>query len=69
MSCYPNGIAVIEPGIDHFYAAPDIEIKSVALANLVAEALQGGDDNRGIAIRFETMLSEKAIKSLGVAKE
>jgi hypothetical protein len=37
----PNGIAVIEPGIDHFYAAPDIEIKSVALANLVAEALQG----------------------------
>jgi hypothetical protein len=37
----PNGIAVIEPGIDHFYAAPDIEIKSVALANLVAEGLQG----------------------------
>jgi hypothetical protein len=37
----PNGIAVIEPGIDHFYAAPDIEIKPVALANVVAEALQG----------------------------
>jgi hypothetical protein len=37
----PNGIAVIEPGIDHFYAAPDIEIKSVALANVVAKALQG----------------------------
>jgi hypothetical protein len=37
----PNGIAVIEPGIDHFYAAPDIEIKSVALANLVAEMLSG----------------------------
>jgi len=37
----PNGIAVIEPGIDHFYAAPDIEVKSVALANVVAEALQG----------------------------
>jgi hypothetical protein len=36
----PNGIAVIEPGIDHFYAAPDIEVKSVALANVVAEALQ-----------------------------
>jgi hypothetical protein len=32
----PNGIAVIEPGIDHFYAAPDIEVKSVALANVVA---------------------------------
>jgi hypothetical protein len=39
----PNGIAVIEPGIDHFYAAPDIEVKSVALANVVAEALQGGE--------------------------
>jgi hypothetical protein len=65
----PNGIAVIEPGSDHFYAAPDIEVKSVALANVVAEMLEGGDDNRGIAIRFETMLSEKAIKSLGVAKE
>jgi len=37
----PNGIAVIEPGIDHFYAAPDIEVKSVALANVVAEMLQG----------------------------
>ncbi len=36
----PNGIAVIEPGIDHFYAAPDIVVKSVALANVVAEALQ-----------------------------
>lgn len=34
----PNGIAVIEPGIDHFYAAPDIEVKSVALANVVAES-------------------------------
>jgi hypothetical protein len=37
----PNGIAVIEPGVDHFYEAPDIEVKSVALANVVAEALQG----------------------------
>jgi hypothetical protein len=37
----PNGIAVFEPGIDHFYAAPDIEVKSVAVANVVAEALQG----------------------------
>jgi hypothetical protein len=36
----PNAIAVIEPGIDHFYAAPDIEVKSVALANVVAETLQ-----------------------------
>src|SRR5258708_35823376 len=37
----PNGIAVIEPGIDHFYAAPGIEVKSVALANVVAKMLQG----------------------------
>ena len=36
----PSGIAVIEPGIDHLYAAPDIEAKSVGLANVVAEALQ-----------------------------
>jgi hypothetical protein len=36
----PNGIGVIEPGIDHFYAAPDIEVKSVAVANVVAEALR-----------------------------
>jgi hypothetical protein len=35
----PNGIAEIQPGIDDFYAAPDIEVKSVALANVVAEML------------------------------
>ena len=35
----PNGIAEIEPGIDHFYAAPDIEVKLVALANVVTEML------------------------------
>ena len=45
-----NGIAVIEPGIDHFYAAPDIEIKSVAVANVVAEALPGRQ--AGCPIRF-----------------
>jgi hypothetical protein len=37
----PNGIAIIETGIDHFYAAPDISVRSVALANVVAEGLQG----------------------------
>jgi hypothetical protein len=35
----PNGISVIEPGLDHFYDAPDIEAKSLALANVAAEAL------------------------------
>ena len=35
----PNGISVIEPGVDHFYDDPDIEAKSLALANVTAEAL------------------------------
>jgi len=35
----PNGINVIEPGVDHFYDDPDIEAKSLALANVAAEAL------------------------------
>jgi hypothetical protein len=35
----PNGISVIEPGVDHFYDDPDIEAKSLALANVAAEAL------------------------------
>ena len=35
----PNGITVIEPGLDHFYADPDIEAKSVALANVTSETL------------------------------
>jgi hypothetical protein len=47
----PNGIAVIEPGIDHFYAAPDIEVKSVAFANVVAEALFMQTEKRPIADR------------------
>ena len=34
----PNGVSVIEPGVDHFYDDPDIEAKSVALANVAAEA-------------------------------
>lgn len=37
----PNGIAEIEPGIDHFYTAADIEVKPVAMANVVAEMLWG----------------------------
>jgi hypothetical protein len=45
----PNGIAVMEPGIDHFYAAPDIEVKSVALANVVAEALEAQREKRPTA--------------------
>lgn len=35
----PNGISVIEPGVDHFYDDPDIEAKSLALANVTAGAL------------------------------
>ena len=32
---------LIESGIDHLYAAPDIEVKSVALANVLAETPLG----------------------------
>ncbi len=35
----PNGISIIEPGLDHFYRDPDINVKSVALANVVVEEL------------------------------
>ena len=35
----PNGISVIEPGVDHFYDDPDIEAKSLALANITTETL------------------------------
>src|SRR5260370_8289146 len=35
----PSGIAVTEPGIDPFYAAPDIAIKSVSLSNPVTAAI------------------------------
>jgi hypothetical protein len=32
----PGGITVIEPGLDHFYRDPEINLKSLAIANLVA---------------------------------
>jgi hypothetical protein len=35
----PGGITIVEPGFDHFYRDPDINLKSLALANLVAEKL------------------------------
>jgi hypothetical protein len=35
----PGGITIIEPGFDHFYRDPDIDLKSLAIANLVAEKL------------------------------
>lgn len=35
----PNGITIIEPGLDHFYQDPDIYFKSLALLNILAEAL------------------------------
>jgi hypothetical protein len=35
----PRGITVIEPGLDHFYRDPEIDLKSMALANIVADEL------------------------------
>jgi hypothetical protein len=35
----PHGITVLEPGLDHFYRDPEINLKSLAIANLVAHAL------------------------------
>ncbi|HZC36772.1 MAG TPA: hypothetical protein VE242_14210 [Chthoniobacterales bacterium] len=35
----PNGITIIEPGLDHFYRDPEIDLKSLAIANVVADEL------------------------------
>ena len=35
----PGGITIIEPSFDHFYRDPEINLKSMAIANLVAEEL------------------------------
>jgi hypothetical protein len=35
----PRGITILEPGFDHFYRDPDINLQSLAIANLVAEKL------------------------------
>lgn len=35
----PNGITIFEPGLDHFYQDPDIYLKSLALVNIIADAL------------------------------
>jgi hypothetical protein len=37
----PHGATVIEPGLDHFYQDPEIDLKSLALANVVADELGG----------------------------
>jgi len=42
----PHGITVLEPGLDHFYRDPEINLKSLAIANLVADALTVGSDVR-----------------------
>jgi hypothetical protein len=38
----PNGVTIIEPGLDHFYRDPEIDLKSLAIANLVSDELQRG---------------------------
>jgi hypothetical protein len=40
----PDGITIIEPGVDHFYRDPEIDLKSLAIANLVAEELTAGSN-------------------------
>jgi hypothetical protein len=35
----PHGVTIIEPGLDHFYRDPEIDLKSLALANIVADEL------------------------------
>jgi len=35
----PGGVTIIEPGLDHFYRDPEINVKSLAIANVVADAL------------------------------
>ena len=35
----PGGVTVIEPELDHFYRDPEINLKSLALANFVADEL------------------------------
>ena len=35
----PRGVTIIEPGLDHFYRDPEIDLKSLALANMVANEL------------------------------
>jgi hypothetical protein len=41
----PRGITIIEPGVDHFYRDPEINLKSLAIANLVAKELAVGHTN------------------------
>ena len=35
----PNGVTIFEPGLDHFYQEPDIYLRSLALINVIADAL------------------------------
>ena len=35
----PGGVTVIEPELDHFYRDPEINLKSLAIANFVADEL------------------------------
>ena len=50
----PEGITIIEPGYDHFYRDPEINLKSMAIANLVADELNTGptlQDSQHLQIR------------------
>jgi hypothetical protein len=52
----PQGATIIEPGLDHFYRDPQIDLKSLALANIVADELgrQGVSSGRYAVSRKRT---------------
>src|SRR5262245_33228260 len=41
-----DGITILELGFDHFYRDPEINLKSMAIANLVADELNSGSTLR-----------------------
>ena len=42
----PDTITIVELGFDHFYRDPEINLKSMAIANLVADELNTGSTLR-----------------------
>lgn len=45
----PGGLTVIQPGTDHYFALPDIELRSAALLKSVLDALGTGEPHLRIA--------------------
>jgi hypothetical protein len=45
----PDGITIVELSFDHFYRDPEINLKSMAIASLVADELNAGSTLRKLA--------------------